>query len=51
VHNDSYGKYSGYRLERFGYEGGWFIFEKDKKTIALYYERKAIKDNIEKIIS
>lgn len=51
VHNASYGKYSGYRLERFGHYGGWFIFEKNGKTVALYYEQKAIKDNMEKIIS
>jgi hypothetical protein len=49
--NDSYGSYSGYKLERFGHEGGWFVFEKDGKTVALYWERKAIGQNIEKIIN
>jgi hypothetical protein len=51
VYNTSYGNYSGYRLERFGHYGGWFIFEKEGKTVALYYDQKAIKDNMEKIIT
>jgi len=51
VHEASYGNYSGYRLEQFLFEGCWFIFEKDGKTVAFYCERKAIKDNIERIIS
>ncbi|MDR2967588.1 MAG: hypothetical protein LBU74_06535 [Methanobacteriaceae archaeon] len=50
VHNTSYGTYSGYELEHPMFEGCWFIFKKDGKTVAFYCERKAIKDNIERII-
>jgi len=50
VHDSSYGTYSGYELGRPLFDGCWFIFEKDGKTVAFYCERKAIKDNIERII-
>ena len=49
--SETYGKYTVYILGRFGHDGGWFIFEKDGKTVAFHCERNYIIQNIEKIIS
>lgn len=51
VHNASYGNYQGYRLERPLFEGCWFIFVKDGKTVGVYCDTKYARENMKGIIS